>query len=73
MTVAENQRPLITAALAAHRLGIPRARLYELSRLGVVPSVSVGRARRWDPLALEEWIRRGGASFEHGWRKEAPR
>ena len=70
MIAESNRRPLMTAAHAAHRLGIARARLYELSRQGLIPSVSIGRAKRWDPLVLEEWIRGGGRSFEHGWRRE---
>lgn len=38
---------------------IPRA--YELIRLGILPAVKIGRQRRVDANALEEWIKNGGS------------
>lgn len=70
MTVEQSPRPLIGAGQAAHRLNISRAKLYDLSRLQIIPSVSIGRAKRWDPVILEEWVRRGGGAFEAGWKKD---
>lgn len=45
---------------AAGMLGVSRARLYELTRQGDVPSVSLGRSYRWDRRALDAWIASGG-------------
>ena len=62
---------LITATELSRWLAIRRKQVYQLARDGVLPSVPVGRAWRFDPVAIEEFIRRGGARFAHGWRKEA--
>ena len=67
-----SQPQLITAAELASYLRISRRRVYQLVRDGVLPGVIIGRAVRFDPYVIKELVRRGGASFAHGWRKEAP-
>ena len=52
---------LITAKEASQILGIRLARLYELTRLRLIPSVRMGeKAIRFDEAALKEFIQRGG-------------
>jgi excisionase family DNA binding protein len=41
---------------AAARLGIGRAKLYELMGRGEIDSVQIGRARRISARALEEFV-----------------
>lgn len=54
---------LITAREASQILGIRLARLYELTRLRLIPAVRVGeKAIRFDEAALKEFIERGGIS-----------
>ena len=57
---------LLTADQVAQRLGIRLHRTYELAREGQIPSVRIGRTIRFDPVAVEEFIRRGGTSQDHG-------
>jgi excisionase family DNA binding protein len=52
---------LITAREASQMLGIRLARLYELTRQRLIPSVRMGeKAIRFDETALKEFIQRGG-------------
>jgi hypothetical protein len=52
---------LIKAPEAAKMLDIRLARLYELTRQRIVPSVRVGpKQLRYDPDTLREWIEKGG-------------
>jgi predicted DNA-binding transcriptional regulator AlpA len=52
---------LIKAPEAAKILDIRLARLYELTRQQIVPSVRVGpKQLRYDPESLRQWIARGG-------------
>lgn len=64
-------RPLITAAELSQWLGIRRQQVYQLRRDGILPYVEVGRAIRFDPVAITAFLREGGAAFAHGWRKQA--
>jgi excisionase family DNA binding protein len=45
-------------------LDVPKARVYELIRAGVIPSVRLGRQIRVDEDQLREWIARGGTPHE---------
>jgi excisionase family DNA binding protein len=49
--------PLLTAAEVAELLGVPRSWVYEQSRLGRIPTVTLGRYRRYRREAIEEWVR----------------
>lgn len=46
---------LITANELAERWGISRASIYNLIHRGL-PSVKIGRARRYDPTACDAWL-----------------
>ena len=53
-------KQLMTIPLIAERLGVSVSRAYELARLGVIPTVRLGRQLRVDPTQFEEFIRVGG-------------
>ena len=53
---------LINAKEASEILGVRLPRLYELTRMRVVPFVRIGPKQiRFDPEALAEWSKQGGA------------
>lgn len=62
---------LIKAPEAAKMLDIRLARLYELTRQKIVPSVRIGpKQLRYDRDSLLEWIRQGGLQ-EHSDQRAA--
>jgi excisionase family DNA binding protein len=61
---------LLTMEKVATRLGITKARSYELARENIIPTVRLGRQLRVDPDRLEEFIKNGGQALSGGWRKE---
>lgn len=57
--------PLLTAADVAQLLGVPESWVYEQSRAGRIPTVTLGRYRRYRREAIEAWveaIERNGSS-----------
>ena len=48
---------LLTAEQVAEMLGVPKSWVYEQSRGGRIPTVTLGRYRRYRLEAIEEWIR----------------
>lgn len=53
---------LIDASELSEALGYPKSRIYELVRQGEIPHVRFGRAVRFDPVAVREWIDAGGTA-----------
>ena len=54
-------RKLLAADAVADWFGIPKLRVYELARAGILPGVvRLGRQVRFDPAALERFIEAGG-------------
>ena len=51
----------LTAKEVSMLLQIPLARVYELARLNVIPTVRMGRQVRFNEDALREWASRGGS------------
>jgi excisionase family DNA binding protein len=49
---------LLTAAQVAKLLGVPKSWVYEQSRRGRIPTVTLGRYRRYRLEAIDEWIRK---------------
>lgn len=47
---------LLTAADVADLLGVPKSWVYEQSRAGRIPTVTLGRYRRYRPEAIEAWV-----------------
>ena len=48
---------LLTAEDVAEKLGVPKSWVYEQSRLGRIPTVTLGRYRRYRREAIDEWVR----------------
>ena len=48
---------LLTAEDVAALLGVPRTWVYEQSRLGRIPTVTLGRYKRYRREAIDEWVR----------------
>ncbi len=48
---------LLTAAQVAKLLGVPTSWVYEQSRRGRIPTVILGRYRRYRLEAIEDWVR----------------
>ncbi|WP_259314365.1 helix-turn-helix domain-containing protein [Capillimicrobium parvum] len=57
-----NPERLLTAEEVAERLGMTAAWVYEQSRNGRIPTVLLGRYRRYRREAIDDWIRH----VEHG-------
>ena len=55
---------LIRATEVASILDVSQARVYELIRTGVIPSVRLGRQIRVDPTRLARWLEEGGSPVE---------
>ena len=53
---------LLTAKETAGVLQVTLPRVYELARLGLIPSVRMGRQIRFDEDKLREWATRGGSA-----------
>jgi excisionase family DNA binding protein len=53
---AERGISLWTAEEVAERLGVPISWVYEQSRSGRIPTVTLGRYRRYRPEAIDAWI-----------------
>jgi excisionase family DNA binding protein len=58
---------LLTAAEVAELLGVPTSWVYEQSRAGRIPTVALGRYRRFRADAIAAWIER----LESGARRPA--
>jgi len=53
---------LITAHDLVYQTGLPLSRVYELSRTGDLPSIRLGRAIRFYPNAVREFLAGGGTA-----------
>jgi excisionase family DNA binding protein len=49
---------LMTAGEVGELLGVPTSWVYEQSRLGRIPTVTLGRYRRYRRSAIEAWVER---------------
>lgn len=47
---------LLTAKEVGEILGVPPSWVYEQSRLGRIPTVTLGRYKRYRREAIEEWL-----------------
>ncbi len=62
-------KQLLNVNEVADYLSIPVSRVYVLAGEGILPAVRVGRALRFAPEALEEFVAGGGKGFSGVWRK----
>jgi excisionase family DNA binding protein len=53
---------LITATELSATTGIPKSRVFQLAREGQLPCIRLGRAMRFDPKAVKEWLAAGGTA-----------
>lgn len=60
MAAELNLPRLLNADEVADATGLPRWRIYDLSRQGEIPTVQVGRTYRYSAPAILEWIEQGG-------------
>lgn len=56
--VAASEPMLLTRKQAAKALSISERKLWSLTNCGEIPRVPIGRAVRYDPADLREWIDR---------------
>lgn len=47
---------LLTADQVADKLGVPKTWVYEQSRKGRIPTVTLGRYRRYRAETIDRWI-----------------
>jgi excisionase family DNA binding protein len=47
---------LLNAEQVAERLGVPKTWVYEQSRKGRIPTVTLGRYRRYRAETIERWV-----------------
>lgn len=48
---------LLTAEEVARKLGVPKTWVYAQSRQGRIPTITLGRYRRYRAEAIESWVR----------------
>ena len=60
---------LLTADQVASVLGVPRSWVYEQSRAGRIPTVRLGRYRRYRRETIEAWLEELEAESVNGGRK----
>jgi excisionase family DNA binding protein len=58
--------PLVTAREVAELLGVTTSWVYEQSRRGRIPTVTLGRYRRYRLQAIEAWVEGLEAPDHHG-------
>ncbi len=47
---------LLTAEQVGELLGVPKSWVYEQSRKGRIPTVTLGRYRRYRAATIEQWV-----------------
>jgi hypothetical protein len=55
---------LLTAEQVGERWQVPAAHVHRLSREGVLPSVAIGRYRRFAPAAIDAFEQAGGSETD---------
>lgn len=65
------QLRFFTVPEIADLLQMKRERVYEAVRLGLVPSVHIGRQIRIEEKAFLDWVQGGGQTYAAGWRHKA--
>jgi excisionase family DNA binding protein len=50
--------PLLEAKQVAELLGVDRAYIYSQSRAGKIPSIKLGKYRKFSPSQLKKWLDR---------------
>lgn len=53
----------LTVPEMAETLGLSTGRVYEVLRLGLIPSVRIGRQVRVEEQAFKDWVSQGGQAY----------
>lgn len=61
---------MLLAREVARMLRVPEARVYDMARQGLIPTIRLGRQLRFDEQQLAEWAAKGGRSLPGVWRRE---
>jgi excisionase family DNA binding protein len=61
---------LLTAGDVAELLGVPKSWVYEQSRAGRIPTVTLGRYRRYRRERIEAWLEELERSSSNGRARE---
>lgn len=69
LTIGDMTQSLLTAEQVAMLLGVPRSWVYEQSRTGRIPTVRLGRYRRYRREAIEAWLEELEAEGVDGGRR----
>ncbi len=56
-------KKLLRVSEVAEVLNVSEDRVYTLARENIIPSVRLGRLLRFDPEAIEEFIKNGGKAL----------
>ena len=56
ITLEDMNSRLLTAQEVADRLGVPKTWVYEQSRKGTIPTVTLGHYRRYRAEAIDAWL-----------------
>jgi excisionase family DNA binding protein len=68
-SILDMTQSLLTAEQVARVLGVPRSWVYEQSRAGRIPTVRLGRYRRYRREAIEAWLEELEAEQVNGTRR----
>ncbi len=66
ITTQPPENSLLTAAEVAELLGVPASWVYEQARRGRIPTITLGRYRRFRRQAIEAWVAALEAGMPHG-------
>lgn len=56
--ILENREEALNVERVAELLGISKKKVYHLAAAGVLPAFRIGKAIRFDPQDLADWLRR---------------
>jgi len=65
------QKKCLKVEEVADVLQVPKARVYELCRRGLLPHIRLGRQIRIPMVVLDKFIEDGGKALPGGWKWEA--
>jgi len=71
--ILESRQEALNVAQVAELLGISEKKVYHLAATGELPSFRVGKAIRFDPQDLADWLRRKKPSRGAAWLQGKPR
>ena len=61
MESLQNLPKLLTVDQVAESVGLPKPTIYDLARRNIIPSIRAGKAVRFHPQKIQDWINEGGA------------